>query len=54
MEIIIHIQSAKTLDRLKEVVKNIREIEKEYNCHCTLLEVEIFDKRLMKAGECLM
>lgn len=27
---------------IEEVVKKIREIEKEYNCHCTLLEITTY------------
>ena len=26
---------------VEEVIKSIREIEKEYSCNCTLLEIEI-------------
>ncbi len=25
---------------IKEIIKLIQEIEKEYSCHCTLLEIE--------------
>ncbi|WP_275540608.1 hypothetical protein [Vallitalea guaymasensis] len=33
--------SVSTVAELENAVKEIRKIEKEHNCHCTLLEVEI-------------
>lgn len=34
-------KSVNTIEGLKELIKSIRELEKEYNCHCTLLDVTI-------------
>lgn len=30
-----------SIEELKRVFKEIRQIEKEYSCHCTQLEIEI-------------
>ena len=34
-------KSVNTVKELEEVVQKIKKIEEEYNCHCTLLEIEI-------------
>lgn len=33
--------NANNMNELKEKIENIRKIEEEYNCTCTLLDVEI-------------
>lgn len=37
-----------TLSGLKELIKDVREIEKECNCNCTLLDVKVIDTRTLK------
>ncbi|MGP1598394.1 hypothetical protein [Peptoanaerobacter stomatis] len=33
--------AVESLEELKSVFEDIRQIEKEYGCHCTQLEIEI-------------
>ena len=33
--------SVSSVEELKKVFEEIRQIEKEYSCHCTQLEIEI-------------
>ena len=40
MELRIKVYANK-MNELKEKIENIRKIEEEYNCTCTLLDVEI-------------
>lgn len=47
-ELRIYTECFKTLDGLKGVIEDIRKIEKEYNCNCTLIDVKIADKRLLE------
>jgi hypothetical protein len=47
-ELKIYTECFFTLTGLKEVIQDIREIEKECNCNCTLLEVKIIDTRNFK------
>ena len=34
-------KSVNTIKELKEVIQEIRKMEEEYKCKCTLLEIEI-------------
>ncbi|MGP1598392.1 hypothetical protein [Peptoanaerobacter stomatis] len=47
-ELRIYTECLFNLAGLKDVIQDIREIEKEHNCNCTLLDVKIIDTRTLK------
>lgn len=43
MEVRITVEPCLSIEGAKEVISAIREIEKEYSCNCTLLEIKIIN-----------